>query len=312
MPNSNETKYEIIAQMAELIYNEISELSLKTAKKILSGNKKIISDFKKKQDFFINKLNKILKSENFSYEKYNCKICRDTGKIDGKICLCKKNILKKELLEKIESSYPKCKFSNFDLGFYANSVSDYNNNKHEKAMTDREVMEITLSSCIDYAKNFNLKSDNLLMTGKTGLGKTHLSLAIMREIIINNFNFFDVIYISVPKMISDLEKEKFKNGFGFENLLIDCSLLILDDFGSEFCSKFSSSSIYNIINSRLVKRMPTIVNTNLQMNEIEEFYNGKDNCKETGKRIVSRFMGEYKRLYFSGRDIRLQKLELSL
>ena len=65
--------------------------------------------------------------------------------------------------------------------------------------------------------------------------------------------------------------------------------------GTEFQTSFSSAMIYNIINSRIMFQKPTIISTNLSVKEIQSAYS---------KRLVSRIMGNYKRLFFLGNDIR--------
>ena len=135
-----------------------------------------------------------------------------------------------------------------------------------------------------------------MMRGATGLGKTHLSLAIANEVIQNGFG---VIYVSAPMLVSSLEKSHFKYDYDTEeetiNSLVTCDLLIIDDLGTEFQSSYSTSTIYNIFNSRLLNRKPTIMNTNLTLKDLEKSYS---------PRFVSRVMGNCAKIDFLGRDIR--------
>jgi DNA replication protein DnaC len=136
------------------------------------------------------------------------------------------------------------------------------------------------------------------MNGKTGLGKTHLSLAIANEVIKRGFG---VIYVSAPIVVSKLEKEQFsrnKENIHLEDTLTECDLLIIDDLGTEFINKFSSQAVYNLFNSRLLLGKPTIVSTNLTLDKIQEIYS---------ERFVSRIVGEAHRLDFFGSDVRLMK-----
>ena len=72
----------------------------------------------------------------------------------------------------------------------------------------------------------------------------------------------------------------------------------MDDLGTEFPTSFSSSTIYNMINSRLMASRPTIISTNLTMRELEKQYS---------QRLVSRIMGNHVRLEFLGGDVRQKK-----
>ena len=92
------------------------------------------------------------------------------------------------------------------------------------------------------------------MQGATGLGKTHLSLAIAQVAINKGYG---VIYVSAPNIVAQLEKERFRYQRGdgqcdSEQHLIECDLLILDDLGTEFSTSFSNAAIYNIINTRMM------------------------------------------------------------
>ncbi|MEG1993739.1 MAG: ATP-binding protein, partial [Oscillospiraceae bacterium] len=81
-------------------------------------------------------------------------------------------------------------------------------------------------------------------------------------------------------------------------MVLESDLLILDDLGTEHLTQFTRSVIYNIINTRIIEKKPTIISTNLETNELMEKYTD---------RIVSRLFGEYKAFLFTGNDIRIAK-----
>ena len=80
--------------------------------------------------------------------------------------------------------------------------------------------------------------------------------------------------------------------------LIACDLLILDDLGMEFPSAYVNAALYNVIDTRMLAKRPTIISTNLTLKELEKRY---------GERFVSRITGNYGMLEFIGSDIRRQK-----
>ena len=77
--------------------------------------------------------------------------------------------------------------------------------------------------------------------------------------------------------------------------MLETDLLIIDDLGVEFSTQFTVSCVYNIINSRILSRKPTIISTNLTPRELEDKYT---------QRITSRIIGGFVSLRFIGRDIR--------
>ena len=79
--------------------------------------------------------------------------------------------------------------------------------------------------------------------------------------------------------------------------MLSCDLLILDDLGAEFSTSFTVSCIYNIINTRINRGLPTIISTNGSLSDLLKGYQD---------RVVSRIMGSYEVLRFCGNDIRQQ------
>ena len=154
-------------------------------------------------------------------------------------------------------------------------------------------MSYVYNSCVKYAESFDLDSVSLYFYGRTGLGKTHLSLAIANEAIKKGYN---VIYGSVINFLNKMEKEKFgKADTDTEKLLIDADLLILDDLGAEFTTAYTVSAIYNILNSRICRGVPTIISSNLDLDDIKGRY---------PESIASRIIGTFSPVEFIGDDVR--------
>lgn len=278
------------------IENLLSKTAVHVAKVVLSGGntKEMLHDLKNKNLELQNELKSLLISNNLPANylevKYKCSHCKDTGYVDGIMCSCLKKLIKKITYDNLNKLSPLSlsKFETFNTNYYPDSST-------RDGVNARLHMEKIFYFCQQYANTFNKYSENLFMQGATGLGKTHLSLAIANTVINSGYN---VIYTSTPNIISKLEKEHFKNNFKddeTEKHLIECDLLILDDLGTEFQTNFSNATIYNLINSRIMYQAPTIISTNLSVKEIQSAYS---------KRLVSRIMGDYKRLFFLGNDMR--------
>ena len=74
----------------------------------------------------------------------------------------------------------------------------------------------------------------------------------------------------------------------------------MDDLGTEMVNQFTTSCLYNIVNTRMCSGKAMIINTNLKRGELMEKYQD---------RVTSRLFGEFEVCLFVGRDIRSQKLE---
>lgn len=221
--------------------------------------------------------------------RYACPSCKDTGFIDGRMCTCLKQLQRSIAYERLSMNVPleRSTFAAFSLEYYSGD---------ERAHTQ---MSKILDACKRYAAGFKVNSPSLLFKGGTGLGKTHLSLAIAGEVLEKGFG---VIYGSVQSFAVALEKERFDRRdeddlSDTHSQLVSCDLLILDDLGTEFPSTYVNAALYDIINTRLLAEKPTIISTNLSMDELSKRYS---------ERFASRITGFYGKMEFLGSDIRVE------
>ncbi len=220
---------------------------------------------------------------------YSCRICNDTGIVEDKRCSCFMDIVKRKAAEHLNSVTPLklCGFEDFSLAYYDDT------HPTELGPTARKIMAKNLEDCKRYAEEFHLPYKSLLMRGKTGLGKTHLSLSIASAVIDKGYS---VIYGSVPDLMRRLDKEKFEGGEVLD-MLTTADLLILDDLGAEIDNRMYISVLYTIINSRINASLPMVINTNLDKRELEKKYD---------ERITSRIL-TMEELLFYGSDVRQKK-----
>lgn len=224
--------------------------------------------------------------------QYHCARCKDTGIDDGRLCSCFKELQRKLAYEKLSASVPlgQCRFETFSLEYYKGDSRAY------------KQMENILRACKGYAEKFRANSPSLLFKGGTGLGKTHLSLAIAGEVLEKGFG---VVYGSAQSFALNLERERFDRREDDEedthSQLLSCDLLILDDLGTEFPSSYTAAALYDVLNCRMLASKPTIISTNLTMAELEKRY---------GERFASRIAGYYGMLEFLGSDVRIEKRKL--
>ena len=264
---------------------EISKQSIDLAKINLNNS---LKNEEKKNDLY-----QIIKKNIDEYNKintlkYNCNICKDNIIVNGKICNCFRNVIKEGWIESLDGDLPLnlFKFDNFDLKYYPDEIDE------KLKCSPRVLVKKVFNFCFNYSKSFSEKSKNLLFTGGTGLGKTHLASAIANEVAHKGF---DVTYISFPKEIIENNKSIYEN-FSTQKKL-NSDLLIIDDLGMEYSTSFTNSFLYNIVNTRVMKNLKTILVTNLSVKDIEKIY---------GSATVSRIIGDYLIMPFVGNDVRQQ------
>ncbi len=217
--------------------------------------------------------------------KPECTLCGDTGAIGTKMCECMKKAL-------IEAGYESSGIGNLIKTQSFETLDPiYFSDDPEAAGRAKK--------CREYAESFSTaKYSNLMFVGNTGLGKTHLSTAIAKTVIERGY---DVVYETAQNIFSDFETAHFNRAENIDvSRYFDCELLIMDDLGSEMSTSFTVSCFYNIINTRINHNRSMIVNTNLDSAELRRRYSD---------RIFSRLAGEFAIYRFTGKDIRLKKLQ---
>lgn len=226
--------------------------------------------------------------------QFRCALCSDTGFVGGKRCRCWQELYRQETAKRLPTAAldGQCSFASFRLDYYPT---------HDEAGGNpRQTMERIAQICREYAERVGEGAGSLLFLGKTGLGKTHLSLAIAGRAAERGCL---VKYSSAQGVIDRYERTRFGRSptaedWDFVAAVGAAQLLIIDDLGSEFVTSFSQSVLYNIINDRMMNDLATIISTNLDAARLTTVYE---------QRISSRILCGYTALGFSGKDIRLMK-----
>lgn len=222
-----------------------------------------------------------------------CSRCDGVGYVGSQMCSCLQELCRQEQARELSLlSCGEGDFADFDLNYYPDRTipgSQY---------TYRSLMSKTYRDCKAYAKAFGPGSGNLLFSGDTGLGKTFLSACIAKAVAEKGYW---VVYESAVHLFEKIEKAKFS---GSEDAVreaekfTNCDLLIVDDLGTEMAGQFVTTTLYTLINDRILSGKATIISTNLTGEEMEKRYSSQ---------ILSRLRGNYTRMAFVGEDVRILK-----
>jgi DNA replication protein DnaC len=127
----------------------------------------------------------------------------------------------------------------------------------------------SLEAALLAAKNFAADPDGwLTLSGNTGVGKTHLAVAVAAERLATGA---PVMFAFVPELMDYL-----RYTFGPESPVTydrvfeqvkNTSLLILDDLGKEQSSKWAVEKLYQIIVHRHNARLPTVITSMMEFSD---------------------------------------------
>ena len=109
----------------------------------------------------------------------------------------------------------------------------------------------------------------LMLEGAYGCGKTHLAAAIANTCVQRGV---PTLFITVPDLLDSLRFAYGSPETTFEarfEEIRNADLLVMDDFGTQNATAWAQEKLFQIINYRYINKLPTVITTNLILDEIE-------------------------------------------
>ncbi len=141
-------------------------------------------------------------------------------------------------------------------------------NKNAKFMTPQDAhnLQTTRDAAEDFAR---APKGWLLLEGGYGCGKTHLAAAIANFAVSMGR---PTLFITVPDLLDSLRFAYNDPETTFEarfEEVRNADLLVLDDFGTQNATGWAQEKLFQIMNYRYINKLPTVITTNLMLDEIE-------------------------------------------
>lgn len=285
-----ETALQQIPQLGAL-KNQFRFVQAQLAKSQIMGTTESVASLQQQAQQIEQNINTIVSEHTISLQpQFQCSLCQDTGEYQGKTCRCIHLLVCELRRQEISAISPLelSTFESFSLSYYPNQYDK------ELQLNPYQHMSEIFDYCQKYATHFSTQNPNLLMTGTAGLGKTHLALSIANTAIQRGA---DVVYISCRNLFDQMEQDKFSSNNHLKKMVLEAELLVLDDLGTEYLTQYGISFLYDIVNSRILRRLPTIYTTNIIKEDMLR-------ARYTEK-TSSRLLGCCELLNFQGNDIRL-------
>jgi len=121
--------------------------------------------------------------------------------------------------------------------------------------------------------------------GPSGVGKTHILCAMVRERALSRFDRRDCLFVSVDDLLSEL-KSRYNNtgrmlisqeeyseesrADAYTTQLKEAEILALDDLGAERATEWAIGELYSIINHRYNEMKITYISSNLDLQQLSD------------------------------------------
>ena len=231
--------------------------------------------------------------EDYLTPVYSCPKCRDTGYVGDRVrgkCECVQKRYQAKLRKAIGlPEDDRETFERYDESVFSGEPLP------GSRYSQREVMNRVRDCCEAWADRFPAQSPrDLILSGPSGLGKTFLLHAMAARLIERGTQ---VLLISAYSFLETARKSYFENDGRLEEL-IGTEVLMLDDLGSEpLMQNVTIEQLFNLINERQRRNLPTVISTNLNQEELRSRY-----TERIASRLTDRVNCQY--LTLRGKDIR--------
>ena len=208
---------------------------------------KQIGKFKAKLDEYLNKRG--LTAHDLQ-PHYACAKCNDTGYVNGAICSCLNDEIRKLIIA--ESNVTNAEYT------FANCK--------ETSAHNRAVFKKAQEVCEDGKLN-------ILLTGNTGTGKTYLLTSCANWCADNGKSVLFVTAYTLNSKFLEAHLSDFSVHQEIIDNLIDVDVLLIDDLGTENVYKnVTAEYFFSVLNERIARKKQTFISTNLTLTDIRERY----------------------------------------
>ncbi len=213
------------------------------------------------------------------YPPCRCKVCNDTGRVNGNYCKC----VIRAVIDADKSNHT---LPEVDMG--------------SAARTAPGAIKKAYSAALEYIKSFPNGKPFFTLLGAPGTGKTVLASAIATEFMQKGASAVSVTAFDFVRRSLDFHTqfniEKYVDRF---TPMLDCDLLVIDDLGKETVLKnVTMEYLYTVVNERWLNKKYTVVTSNLEPSAVLARY---------GESVTSRLFDKNRSVGFvvKGKDSRL-------
>ncbi|MFZ5898085.1 MAG: ATP-binding protein [Bacillota bacterium] len=202
-----------------------------------------------------------------------CRTCEGRGILfDGEnavpcACVQERNLARRVENAQMPARLREQTFERFNLNYYSRRMKDdrgrsYYENAANALRVSRKFVESYLAGD---------SQDGLMFCGDVGTGKTFLACCIANAVLERGG---EVLFLIVPDFLDRIRATYADRDDVSERDLVEQAknvpLLVLDDLGAHTYSEWARQKIYSLLNYRLNHKLPVIVTTNLNLQELQE------------------------------------------
>ena len=197
--------------------------------------------------------------------------------IENEKCNCKQAIEERnKAKEKLQEELMK-QYENYRKEEYNKTLENFITNEQNSRT------KLAAEKFISDFKNFK---NGIIFEGKSGTGKTHISMAICNELLKENT---PIIFGTLTELVDKYAKFYTNHTESdLTKLYTKVDLLVIDYLGLEPMNDWLLSKLFTIINERILNELPYIITTNYDRDKLKQRLSIPNKVCETTNSIISR------------------------
>lgn len=175
-------------------------------------------------------------------------------------------------------------------------------------------LQMALVKARGFVEQYPVVKKGLLLVGNPGVGKTHLTVAILKQLMTQKGR--DCLFCSFPEMLEQLQESfdpvALRTKSEILQPILETELVAIDDLGARRVSDWVEDTVTYILNHRYNQQKPTLLTSNLPDSPDEARQrspSGKYRVSDTlqdrvGERIYSRLFEMCEKIPIHAKDFR--------
>jgi DNA replication protein DnaC len=133
------------------------------------------------------------------------------------------------------------------------------------APSDNSSLQMALIKARGFAEQYPLVDKGLLFLGDPGVGKTHLTVAILRQLLTRKG--IECLFCSFPDLLEQLQESydpvALRSKAEILQPVLETEVVAIDDLGARRVTDWAEDTVTYILNHRYNQKKPTLLNSNL-------------------------------------------------